>query len=224
MMNKGTYTNLSGKKINYTYDNALALSQKANFVMEVAGMIVSSTIGYAYILKEAIFNYCLIKYYTDIVLFENDDDFNLDMIDKFCHENMESVINVVKTTMGTEVYNELLKACEEAIEFRKAHFSDYKEEVSDLLQVVREFVVKPDYMNELLSALTDAVNVFSGRGDIDMTVINKLADIIPIMQGMGDKEVAKAIIEKHHSEEGEKPSAKRGRKPKTANKNVEIVK
>lgn len=224
MMNKGTYTNLNGKKINYTYDDTLTLSQKANFVMEVAGMIVSSTIGYAYILKEAIFNYCLIKYYTDIVLFENDDDFNLDMIDKFCHENMESVINVIKPATGTEEHDELLKACEEAIEFRKTHFSDYKEEVSDLLQVVREFVVKPDYMNELLSALTDAVNVFSSREDIDMSVVNKLADIIPIMQGMGNKEVAKAIIEKHHSEEGEKPSVKRGRKPKSANKNVEIVK
>ena len=227
MMNKGTYKNFNGKKTEYTYDNALTLSQKANFVMEVAGMIVSSTIGYAYILKETIFNYCLIKYFTDIVLFENEDDFNLDMIDSFCKNNKESVIDTITKAMGKEALDELMMACDEAIEFRKAHFSDYRDEVSDLLQVVREFVVKPDYMNELLSALTNAVNVFADKGDIDMSVVNKLADIIPIMQSMGSKEVAKAIIEEQRKEEnGEtKPQTKRGRKPKSeTNKDIEVVK
>lgn len=226
-MNKGTYKNFNGKKTEYTYDNALTLSQKANFVMEVAGMIVSSTIGYAYILKEAIFNYCLIKYFTDIVLFENEDDFNLDMIDSFCKNNKESVIDTITKAMGKEALDELMMACDEAIEFRKAHFSDYRDEVSDLLQVVREFVVKPDYMNELLSALTNAVNMFADKGDIDMSVVNKLADIIPVMQSMGSKEVAKAIIaEQHKEDKGEvKPQTKRGRKTKSeTNKDIEIVK
>lgn len=227
MMNKGTYKNFNGKKTEYTYDNALTLSQKANFVMEVAGMIVSSTIGYAYVLKEAIFNYCLIKYFTDIVLFENEDDFNLDMIDSFCKDNKESVIDAITKGMGKEALDELMIACDEAIEFRKAHFSDYREEVSDLLQVVREFVVKPDYMNELLSALTNAVNVFADKGDIDMSVVNKLVDIIPIMQSIGSKEVAKAVIEEQHKEDKSevKPQTKRGRKTKSeTNKDIEIVK
>lgn len=96
------------------------------------------------------------------------------------------------------MFNELSKACDEAIEFRKAHFSDYKEEISDLLQVVREFVVKPDYLNELLIALTNAVNSFAEKSDIDMDMVNKLADIIPVMKEMGSKEVAKAIVEEYH--------------------------
>ena len=226
-MNKGTYKNFNGETVEFNYENELSLSQKANFVMEVAGMIVSGTIGYAYILKETIFNYCLVKYFTDIVLFENDEDFSLDMIDAFMKENRTTVIGTIKQAMGNDALDELSKACDEAIEFRKAHFSDYKEEISDLLQVVREFVVKPDYLNELLIALTNAVNSFAEKGDIDMDVVNKLVDVLPVMKELGSKEVAKAIVEEFHQNTPtenveEKPKAKRGR-PKKDN-NLEVVK
>lgn len=194
MISKGTYTNFNGETVDFNYESELSLSQKASFVMEVAGMIVSSEVGYAYILKEAIFDYCLIKYFTDIVLFENEEDFSLDMIDHFTKINKESVIDTITKAMGEDDLKELWKACDEAIEFRKSHFSDYREEVSDLLQVVREFVVKPDYMNELLIAATNALNSFADKSDIDMSMVNKLADIIPIMKDMGNVEVAKAII------------------------------
>ena len=226
-MNKGTYKNFNGETVEFNYENELSLSQKANFVMEVAGMIVSGTIGYAYILKETIFNYCLVKYFTDIVLFENDEDFSLDMIDAFMKENRTTVIGTIKQAMENDALDELSKACDEAIEFRKAHFSDYKEEISDLLQVVREFVVKPDYLNELLIALTNAVNSFADKGDIDMDVVNKLVDVLPVMKELGSKEVAKAIVEEFHQNTPtenveEKPKAKRGR-PKKDN-NLEVVK
>lgn len=226
-MNKGTYKNFNGETVEFNYEKELSLSQKANFVMEVAGMIVSGTIGYAYILKEIIFNYCLVKYFTDIVLFENDEDFSLDMIDAFMKENRTTVIGTIKQAMGNDALDELSKACDEAIEFRKAHFSDYKEEISDLLQVVREFVVKPDYLNELLIALTNAVNSFAEKGDIDMDVVNKLVDVLPVMKELGSKEVAKAIVEEFHQNTPtenveEKPKAKRGR-PKKDN-NLEVVK
>ena len=226
-MNKGTYKNFNGEVVEFNYENELSLSQKANFVMEVAGMIVSGTIGYAYILKETIFNYCLVKYFTDIVLFENDEDFSLDMIDAFMKENRTTVIGTIKQAMENDALDELSKACDEAIEFRKAHFSDYKEEISDLLQVVREFVVKPDYLNELLIALTNAVKSFADKGDIDMDVVNKLVDVLPVMKELGSKEVAKAIVEEFHQNTPtenveEKPKAKRGR-PKKDN-NLEVVK
>ncbi len=225
MTNKGTYTNFSGETVEFNYESELSLSQKASFVMEVAGMIVSGEVGYAYILKEAIFNYCLIKYFTDIVLFENEEDFSLDMIDNFVKTNKKSVIDVITKTMGEETYSEFSTACNEAIDFRKSHFSDYKEEISDLLQVVREFVVKPDYMNELLVALTNFLNKASDR-EIDIDVVNKLSEIIPLMKEIGSKEVAKTIIEEFHNDntdsKEEKPKAKRGR-PKKDN-NLEVVK
>lgn len=227
-MKKGTYVNFNGKQVEYSYESELTLSQKANFVMEVAGMVVSSTIGYAYVLKEAIFNYCLIKYFTDIVLFKTDEEFNLDMIDKFCHDNKETVLDVITKEMGKEQLDELILACDEAIEFRKVHFSDYRDEIADLLQVVREFVVKPDYMNELLSALTDVVNKFSENDTLDMSAVNKLVDIIPIMKDMGSKEVAKAIIEdnkKDTAAEQKTQTKSKARKTKNeGNTNLEVVK
>ena len=232
-MAKKYYNDLSGKKVEYILEKGLTLSQKTSFVMEVAGMVVSSEVGYAYILKDAIFNYCLIKYYTNIVLFEDESMFSLDMIDKFIRENKESVIDVIRNNMGEEEFLELAKACDEAIEYRKLHYNDIRDEISDLLQVVREFVVKPDRMNELLEALTNAANSFADRGDIDIDAVNKLVDIIPIMQNMGDKEVAKAIVKEFHdnnptNKTGNKPKSSRGRKPKnTQNKviapNIEVV-
>ena len=230
MISKGTYTDFNGETVDFNYESDLSLSQKASFVMEVAGMIVSGEVGYAYILKDAIFDYCLIKYFTDIVLFENEEDFSLDMIDHFTKINKESVIDTITKAMGEDDLKELWKACDEAIEFRKSHFSDYREEVSDLLQVVREFVVKPDYMNELLIAATNALNSFADKSDIDMSMVNKLADIIPIMKDMGNVEVAKAIIAEQNKDKPtevneNKPKSNRGRKPKAKTENnIEVVK
>ena len=230
MISKGTYTDFNGETVDFNYESDLSLSQKASFVMEVAGMIVSGEVGYAYILKEAIFDYCLIKYFTDIVLFENEEDFSLDMIDHFTKINKESVIDTITKAMGEDDLKELWKACDEAIEFRKSHFSDYREEVSNLLQVVREFVVKPDYMNELLIAATNALNSFADKSDIDMSMVNKLADIIPIMKDMGNVEVAKAIIAEQNKDKPtevneNKPKSNRGRKPKAKTENnIEVVK
>ena len=57
---KKFYIDFNGKKVEFILEKGLTLSQKTSFVMEVAGMVVSSEVGYAYVLKDAIFNYCLI--------------------------------------------------------------------------------------------------------------------------------------------------------------------
>lgn len=231
-MAKKYYNDLSGKKVEYILEKGLTLSQKTSFVVEVAGTVVSSEVGYASILLKPVFDYYLVKYYTNIELFEDDSMFSLDMIDKFLKDNRENVINVIYESFKEEC-NDLQAACNDAIEYRKLHYNDLKDEIETLLQVVREFVVKPDRMNELLEALTNAANAFADRGDIDMDAVNKLVDIIPIMQKMGDKEVAKAIVKEFHDNKptnktGNKPKSSRGRKPKnTQNKviapNIEVV-
>ena len=222
-MNKGTYVNFEGKTVEFNYSDRLSLAQKTSFAMEVANMVVSKDIGYASVLERPMFDYCLMKYLTDIVLFEDDNDFSLDMIEQFFVTNGETVIVAIKKALGEQIY-ELQKACEDAIEFRKSHFSDYHDEIGELLQVVREYVAKPDYMSELLIAGTNMLNSFADRGNIDMSVVNKLADIVPVMKELGGKEVAKAIIEDYHkndtvdekTEDKPKSKAKRGRKPRTA--------
>ncbi len=198
---KHYYTNLEGKKTEYILEKSLSLSQKMSFVVEVAGTVVSKEVGYAYVLKQVIFNYCLITYYTNIVLFENDAEFSIDKVEKFVKDNKENVLDVIRDNMSDDEYTELKFACDEAIEYRKLHYNDLKDEIEDLLQVVREFVIKPDRMNELLDALTYAVTKFADREDIDFDVLNKFADVIPVLQDMDNKDVAKAVIKEFHPKE-----------------------
>lgn len=233
--NKKYYINFDGKKVEYILENNLTLSQKASFVMEVAGMTVSSEVGYAYILKRPIFEYCLIKYFTNIVMFEDESAFSLDMIERFIKENKENVLDVIRDSMTDEEFAELEKACDEAVEYRKLHHNDFREEIDVLLQVVREFVVKPDRMNDLLDALTSAINKFATADNIDIDTVNKLVNIIPVMQNMGSTEVAKAIVKEFHDNKpksnGNKQKSKTSgsRKPKNTTKNnidtnIEVVK
>lgn len=175
------YNDFNGKKIEYILEKWLSLSQKMSFVVEVAGTVVSKEVGYAQILRQPIFEYYLITYYTNIVLFENGEDFSLDRVDKFIKDNKANVLDIIRENISDDEIMELDVACNEAIEYRKLHYNDLKDEIEDLLQVVREFVVKPDYMNEFLQALTNAVNTFADKGDIDYEVVNKLIDVIPIM-------------------------------------------
>ena len=198
---KHYYINLEGKKTEYILEKSLSLSQKMSFVVEVAGTVVSKEVGYAYVLKQVIFNYCLITYYTNIVLFENGTEFSLDKVEKFVNDNKENVLDVIRDNVSDDEYTELKFACDEAIEYRKLHYNDLKDEIEDLLQVVREFVVKPDRMNELLDEMTYAVTKFADREDIDFDALNKFADIIPVLQDMDNKDVAKAIIKEFHPKE-----------------------
>ena len=213
MKNTGIYTNLEGKTVEFNYVNEISLSQKVNFIMEHAGMVVSGDIGYASVLKKPLFDYCLVKYFTDIELFKTPEDFSLNMIDKFLAENKENVLDVITKTMCKELYNEMVIACDEAIEFRKSHFSDFRDEIADLLQAIRELVIKPDALSELLSALTNALNSFADKDDIDIEMVNKLANIIPIMEKMDAPNVAKTIIELHKHDttvENSNESAEKG--------------
>ena len=82
-------------------------------------------------------------------MFENEEVFSLDKVEKFIRDNKENVLDVIRENVPQEERAELDTACNEAIEYRKLHYNDLKDEIEDLLQVVREFVVKPDYMNEL---------------------------------------------------------------------------
>ena len=64
------FYNMNGEKLECKVESELSLSQKTSFIMEVAGMVVSPTVGYATVLRKPIFNYCLVKYYTDINISE----------------------------------------------------------------------------------------------------------------------------------------------------------
>ena len=56
------YNDFNGKKVEYVLEKGLSLSQKMSFVVEVAGTVVSKEVGYAQVLRQPMFEYCLITY------------------------------------------------------------------------------------------------------------------------------------------------------------------
>ena len=202
-MNNGKYVDVNGQEKSFTYGGVLPLSKQVNFIIEVAGMVVSDELGYMPILKNIYFNYCILKYYTDIVVFPDNNTFNLDVLDAFFRTN-ENLIDVIVDGIDKYEFMSLRDACDEAIEYRKVHID------------------KTDRLDNLMEALAKFLNVASER-EIDMNVVNKLADIIPVMKDMGSVDVAKAIINEAHSDNKVvEMKKKRGISPKEEDE--EIVK
>ena len=94
--------------------------------------------------------------------------------------------------MQTGLLEELRRNSNEAIEFKYNHAQDG--DVKELLQVVRELVVKPDRLDELLVSLTNAVNMYSGKDKADMDAVGKLAETVSVIKDMDKADVAKVII------------------------------
>lgn len=179
IMEKSFY-NMNGEKLECKVVSELSLSQKTSFIMEVAGMVVSSTVGYATVLRKPIFDYCLVKYYTDISIFEGD-EFSLDKLEIFMKDNTELLNNIVESIPRDE-YNELEHACDEAIDYRKHNYNGYSDEISELLQVVRELVLKPDRLDEFMESITNAVNSFANIDAMDKETLDKLVNVLPAIE------------------------------------------
>lgn len=176
------YKNEAGEKVEYKLSE-VSLKQRASLVVEYADMVVSDEAGYAYLLKDLLFKYCLLSYYTDIQLFDEENKFSIDSIEKFMNENirmMEMIIGYI----GEDTMSELKVACEEAIEYRKSHNPELEKGLVELVGLV----------NELLESMVTAAKSVGNYKEIDMAAVNKLINIIPVMQGMGSKEVAKTIL------------------------------
>lgn len=169
----------------------ISVYDKLVFIKDVAESVVSEDIGgYMPILEDIAYKYALINYFTDIELFE-DEEFSIAKVEKYINEN-ESVIIEIKQAIDPD--DELLNYCKQAIEFRKSHFSDYRQEVSDLLSVVRELVIKPNLLDELISALLEFVNSFKDK-EIDLQIVDKLNNILPMLDKLSSVDMAKAIID-----------------------------
>ena len=172
---------MNGEKLECKVESELSLSQKTSFIMEVAGMVVSPTVGYATVLRKPIFNYCLVKYYTDINIFEGD-EFSLDKLEIFMKDNTELLNDIVKSIPRDE-------------------YNGYSDEISELLQVVRELVLKPDRLDEFMESITNAVNSFANIDAMDKETLDKLVNIIPVMEKFDSRDVAKVIVKELHNDD-----------------------
>jgi len=177
----------------FTVNTDILLSDKVAFVKYVSEMVVSDELGYMLVLKDTFFNYALLQYYTDIVVFENEKDFSIDELDKFLKANA-GIINSIRVEIGSDEVNFMRNCCNELIKFRRMHYGEYKSDIWELLDTVRELVVKPDALEGLIIAVTEWVNTVVTK-EIDFNALSKFADIIPVLNGMNNADVAKAIIQ-----------------------------
>lgn len=192
------YIDFSGNSVEYTVKEDLKISEKVAFVSEYAETVVSKELGFAPLLKNIMYNYLLIKYYTDITVFDNEDDINIDEVETFIKSNVTLIDSI-------NVHSDIEDACREALEYRINHYNNES--------VVADF----------FTALTNAINKFANRDTIDFDTVNRLIDALPAVKDMDNKEVAKAIVREFHNDDkgllydvSKQPKkSNKGRKPKT---------
>lgn len=195
-MNKiSTYIKSDGETAEYNYKETLSLSEKASLIYEVANLVVPKNIGYMAVFKVPMFEYCLIKYMTDIDMFEGG-EFDIDVLEQFLLNNND-VVDMLNEALSHTTINQLSDACNKAIAFRQSHMTD---------------------ISELLSAVINWFSSFANHS-IDMDVVGKLADIVPLLNQVGGKDVAKAIISDYHKNDKDEAEITSG-----TDKGIEILK
>lgn len=150
MNNTYEYTKSDGTKGTYTLKNKINLEEKALFITGVAGVVVSKDLGYVSLLDDTVFNYALIRYFTDIKIPEEQ---NLSQIEEFC-ENNKDVIERITETIGNETYNNLVDSCYKAIEYRKTAAYPLLEKINDVLEEIAKISASSDILNVLTSELS----------------------------------------------------------------------
>lgn len=197
-MDKMYYIDFGGNGVEYTVKEDLKISEKVALVSEYAETVVSKELGYAPLLKNIMYNYLLIKYYTDITVFDNEDNINIDEVEVFIKANGTLIDSI-------NVHPDIEDACKEALEYRINHYNNES--------VVADF----------FTALTNAINKFADRDSIDFDTVNRLIDVLLAVKDMDNKEVAKAIVKEFHNDNkglsydvSKQPQkSNKGRKPKT---------
>ena len=195
------YKNFEGKQAEYKLrTKKMTISEKMSFVLEVANIVVSKEAGYMSLLRDIMFDYCLIKYFTNIILFK-DDEFSLDKVGTFIDNNCENVINVIIHKNSDDI-SVLKNACDDAIEYRRLHY---------------------DRVGEFLDAMTNVVNTLANREHhIDMDAVNKLVDVVSIMKNMDNKDVARAVIGMSNEKTAENTDKNKTTKNPTGKKTVKF--
>lgn len=109
----------NGDAVEYTYESNISMSRKQMFVTSVCKNVVSDG-NYRYLLRDILFDYFVVKYFSDIDMSEfdgNEVDANdfIDGIENFL--DVTYVANVIKSGMDDGVLNQLNKAVDSNITY-----------------------------------------------------------------------------------------------------------
>lgn len=136
---RGVYTNTAtGEVAEFNYCSGLTTSEKIRFINNVMGFVVGAY--YYPMLKDIIFDYAIIQYFTDI---QFDDDLNVDQIEDLLGNT--NIVDIVKMNMEDGLCNELNKAIDMNVEYKTGvHTNRIEVAVENLLGVLKDKMANID--------------------------------------------------------------------------------
>lgn len=162
MKNVMTGTYIKGEEfISFNFGTDLSIADKASFVNTVVGVIVDDfEKKYNSILRDLIFNFYTIKYFTDIDTSElEDSSFFVDDVEQFLEET--NIVEIVKANASPAIFDELNDAINKSIEYITGiHTNPLDESLASLITTLEKKINEID-----LGSAMEMVQKFAGMTD-----------------------------------------------------------
>lgn len=155
MIMNDVYTR-NGEEIEFNYYTNLSMSKKLAFVNTVVSVVVGDDYYYP-MLKDMIFDFQLVNFFSDVdtgIDFDDDSVELLDKIDEFLYES--NAADVLKLNIDFDVLTELYDSIDKAIEYKTGiHPSSIADGIASLLDTVEKKFAGID-----MDSMKDMANVF----------------------------------------------------------------
>lgn len=158
-MKMGVYER-NGENVQFGFSTFLSAYEKLNFVNSVVDVVVTDS-SYNYIIKDMVFDFNIIRFFTDVDLSEIvESDNNIDAIEEFLNET--NVVEIVKMNATLGVIDELMEAVDFNIEYKTGiHTNLIASSLSSLLNTIDRKIEDIDLSS--LMGFADAMSGVSGE-------------------------------------------------------------
>ena len=149
----------NGEEIEFNYYTSPSMSKKLSFVKSVVDTVCGDDYYYPMI-KDMTFDFCLIEFFSDIVVADDNED-AIDYVEEFLANN--NAATVMKLGMDFDVVQELYDNVDKMIEYKTGiHPSPIADAISKVLDTLEQKFAGVD-----VDAMTGMANVFGKlQGDI----------------------------------------------------------
>ena len=153
-----TYIN-NGEEIEFSYYANPSMSKKFSFVRSVVDVVCGDDY-YFPMIRNMIFDFYLIKFFSDIVVYSEDKD-SIDYVEEFLANN--NAATIIKLGIDSDVLQELYENVDKMIEYKTGiHPSPIENVISKILDTLEQ-----KFANIDVDAMTGMANVFGRlQGDI----------------------------------------------------------
>ena len=143
----GTYFH-NDESYSFNFGTDLSIADKARFVNSVVGLVVDD-INYNSVIKDLIFDFYTIEFFTNIDTTELKQSPNfLDDVEQFLEET--NVVDIVRANMEVGLLDELNKAVDKSIEYRTGiHPSPIADSLASLINTLEKKVNEVDLDNAM---------------------------------------------------------------------------